>query len=504
MAILAAELPHAKSSGWTGPVALYGVYALLCVLALHPTAFTMAQTWLSSSSYHHGVVVAPLAIWMIMSRPHIAPASGPLSLVAVAGGAALWLAGHAAGVALVEQIAFVSLLIAGAGVVFGANALRVWALPLLFLYFMVPFGEVLIPVLQQITAHAVVGLLNFFGMAATLDGVLITTKSGVFEIAAACAGLNFLLAALMIACVYACQTLHNQRVRAAFIIIAALVALSANFLRAFALILIATLSNMRFAVGADHLAIGFVFYGAIFFLLFWIGAKMRNPKSVGPEHAPVAPRRPWRALVSGLALVPVLAASAYAAFVVDFAITLPSPPRDLTLNAPGWRILPAPENWSPTLNADNTGAATYQRDGERVYVSQAYIAQDRPGREIVNALNTPADGLGWRRIAALHEVVYLFGQSKPVPLAVLAGPERRRLLVATVYWRGDAVYTDKITFKWAQMNDKLRGRNPPGGVIMIASDYSGTPSQALQRIRAFTSDVETFDSWRKRIGGANS
>lgn len=504
MAILAAELPHAKSSGWTGPVALYGVYAALCVLALQPTAFTMAQTWLSSSSYHHGIVVAPLALWMIMSRPHMTPASGPLSLAAVAGAAMLWLAGHAAGVALIEQIAFVSLLIAGAGVVFGANALRVWALPLLFLYFMVPFGEVLIPVLQQITAHAVVGLLNFFGMAAALDGVLITTKSGVFEIASACAGLNFLLAALMIACVYACQTLHNQRVRAAFIVIAALVAIIANFLRAFALILIATLSNMRFAVGADHLAIGFVFYGAIFFLLFWIGAKMRNPKSVGPEHAPIAPRRSWRALVSGLALLPVLAASAYAAFVVDNTSTPPAPPHNLAWSAPGWRILPAPENWTPSLNADSTSAATYDRYGERVYMSQAYIVQDRPGREIVNALNAPADGRDWRQIAELREVVYLFGDSKPVPLAVLAGPERRRLLVATVYWRGDAVYTDRIAFKWAQMKGKLRGRNPSGGVIMIGSDYVGAPSEALQRIRNFTGDVESFTSWRKRHGGASS
>jgi EpsI family protein len=503
MAILAAELPHAKSSGWTTPVALYGVFVALCVLALQPTAFAMAQTWLSSSSYHHGVVVAPLAVWMIMSRPHITPATGPLSLVAIAAAAMLWLAGHAASVALVEQVAFVSLLIAGAGAVFGANALRVWALPLLFLYFMVPFGETLIPFLQQMTAHAVIGLLNFFGMTATLDGVLITTQVGVFEIARACAGLNFLLAALMIACVYACQTLHNQRVRASFVVIAAVVAIAANFLRAFLLILVATLSDMRFAVGADHLAIGFVFYGAIFFLLFWIGAKMRNPKSVGPEHAPIAPRRPWRPLIAAATMAPVIAVSAYAAFVVDFTMTLPSPPRELTLNAPGWRILPPPENWKPALDADRIDAATYDKHGDRVYVYHGYIVQDRAGREIVSAANTAADGREWRSIATLNEVVYLFGQSEKTPLEVLAGPDRRRLLIATVYWRGDAIYTDKIAFKWAQMNDRLRGRNPAGGVIMIGSDYVGAPSEALQRIRAFTSDVESFTSWRKRNGGAS-
>jgi len=380
----------------------------------------------------------------------------------------------------------------------------VWALPLAFLYFMVPFGEILIPFLQQMTAHAVINLLNFFGLDAALDGVLITTQAGTFEIARACAGLNFLLAALMIACVYACQTLHNQRVRAAFIMIAAVVALAANFLRAFLLILIATLSDMRLAVGADHLAIGFVFYGAIFFVLFAIGARMSRTNRVGPEHAPVAPRRPWRPLVAGAAMVPVIAAAAYAAFVFDFTVTLPSPPRDLTLNAPGWRILPPPENWAPSLNADKVSAATYDRQGARVYVHQAYIVEDRPGKEIVNARNAPADGHDWRQIAELNDVVYLFGESKPVPLAVLAGPDRRRLLVATVYWRGDAIYTDRIAFKWAQMQDKLRGSNPPGGVIMIGSDYAGEPADALQRIRQFTSDVESFAAWRARMAGASS
>ncbi len=215
---------EARRSDWSLPVVTFGVYVAVCVLALHPTALSMAQTWLSSSSYHHGVAVAPLALLMILSRPRIDPATGPLSLVAIAGAAALWLAGRAAGVALVEQFAFVTLLIAGAWAMFGSGAAKLWALPLLFLYFMVPFGEVLIPFLQALTANAVTGLLNLFGVSAVIDGTLIRTDAGLFEIAEACAGLNFLLAALMVACVYASQTLHRFKTRIAFIAIAAAVA----------------------------------------------------------------------------------------------------------------------------------------------------------------------------------------------------------------------------------------------------------------------------------------
>ncbi|WP_375202711.1 exosortase A [Hyphococcus sp.] len=503
MAMLAADFSSARRSDWSLPVATFGVYLAVCVFALHPTALSMAQTWLSSSSYHHGVAVAPLALLMILTRPRIDPATGPLSLVAITGAAALWLAGRAAGVALVEQFAFVTLLIAGAWAMFGSGAAKLWALPLLFLYFMVPFGEVLIPFLQALTANAVTGLLNLFGVSAVIDGTLIRTDAGLFEIAEACAGLNFLLAALMVACVYASQTLHRFKTRIAFIVIAAAVALVANFLRAFLMILIATLSNMRYAVGPDHLLLGLLLYAAVFGVLFWIGAKMRRPQGLGLEQAPVHARRAWRFSIALAALLPVVAASAYAAYVIDSGATVSPPPKLSSLSATGWRMLPAPQNWTPAINADRTETVTYDRNGDRVYVSTALFNKDRTGREIINSRNTAADGDDWRKIADRQEVVYLFGDSKEIPMEILAGPDRRRLLVAMAYWRGDDVYTSKLAFKWAQMKDKLNGVNPPGGIIIVAADYAGDPADALARIRAFTNDVERFADWRARMRRAS-
>ena len=499
MAMLAADFSSARRSDWTLPVAMYGVYLAVCVFALHPTALSMAKTWLSSSSYHHGVAVAPLALLMIMTRPRIDPATGPLSLVAIVGAAFIWLAGRAAGVALVEQFAFVTLLIAGAWMMFGSGAAKLWALPLLFLYFMVPFGEVLIPFLQMLTANAVTGTLNLLGVDAVIDGTLIRTEAGLFEIAKACAGLNFLLAALMVACVYASQTLHRFKTRIAFVMIATAVALIANFMRAFLLILIATRSDMRFAVGPDHLLLGLVLYAAVFFVLFWIGATMRKPQGVGFEHAPVRARRDWRFSVAMAALVPVIAASVYAAYVTNGGARPAPAPKLASLSAPGWRVLPGPQNWAPAVNADKADTITYDRHGERIYVSLALFNKDRPGREIVNYLNRAADGDDWRKIADREEVVYLFGESKEIPLEILAGPDRRRLLVMTAYWRGGDVYTNTFAFKWAQMIDKLKGVNPPGGIIMIAADYAGDPSEALTRIRSFTADIESFVEWQSRM-----
>lgn len=502
MAALTADFAVARRSDWTVPVAVYCAYALVCIAALHPTALTMAQTWVSSSSYHHGVAVASLALWMILTKPRINPSTSPLSLAAILPAAGLWLAGVAAGVALIEQVAFVSLLIAGAGAVFGAAALRLWALPLVFLYFMVPFGEVLVPFLQYATAQAAIAMLTLFGLAASIDGVLISTKAGVFEIAEACAGLNFLLAALMIAWVYACQTLSSVQTRLLFLALAVAIALFANFLRAFLLILAASLSDMRLAVGPDHLLIGLVFYGIIFFVLFWIGAKLQKPAGISPDHAPISARRPWRALVALAAFVPVIAASLFASMVIKAPAGNAAPLQLSPFSAPGWRILDGPQNWSPAYRADAGLAVTYQQGQSRVYVTTAYFTHDRPSREIITTENRAFDGVAWRKIATEKDVLYLFGQSTPTPLDILSGSERRRLLVASVYWRGDDTYTSKTAFKRAQMLDKLRGHNPPGGIIFIAADYAGQPEDALKRIRAFTSDVENFSAWRARNGGA--
>ncbi|MEZ5891526.1 MAG: EpsI family protein [Parvularculaceae bacterium] len=490
--------PPRACSDWTLPVAIYGAYALAAIFLLGGTAAEMASTWFSSSSYHHGVAVAPLAVFMILARPRIPPATSPVFFPFAAAAAILWLMGHAAGVALVEQVAFVTLLIAGAGIVFGESAVRLWALPLLFLYFMVPFGEVLTPFLQDATARACVAMLNLVQVPASIDGVLIKTDAGVFEIAEACAGLNFLLAALMIACVYACQSLNTLGARLGFIAIAALTAVVANFLRAFLVILIATASDMKYAVGADHLAIGFFFYAFVFGILLWIGQHMQKGRDMGPERTPFIPRRPWRSAAALTAFAPLLTAAAYAALVIDRTPATTTPASLAPFSAPGWRVLPAPQNWAPPLNADARRITTYEKNGARVYVAASYVTHDRKGREIVTYENRSYDGDYWRKIASAREPLYLFRQSEETPVDILAAPENRRMLAVTMWWRGHEVYTDRLSFKLAQMRDKLSGVNPPGGMIVMASDYAGEPDEALSRLRAFTADVEPFGVWRAR------
>ena len=418
--------------------------------------------------------------------------------VILLGGALFWIIGQAATVALISQLAMVTILIGGVGVIFGGGALRSWAYPLAFAYFMVPFGESIVPALQMLTAKIIVGLLAAFAMPVSIDGFLIHTKAGAFEVAEACAGLRFLIAATMIAAIFAYTAFQSWRKRLLFLGFAVLLALLANGLRAFLMVLVATLTEKSWAVGPDHLLAGWALYALIFAILIFIGRHYADQQSAAPQTRKIASVK-GASIYSVAAALIVTGAAMFNTAVVSRPVDKPAPANLTLFSAPGWRILPPPENWRPELaQADRTVQATYDQDGVRVYLSVGYFTHDRDGAEIVNRENRAWNGDDWRHIGSADAVIYQFGGSEKRELDILSGPQRRRLAVLKTYWVGDRAYSDAWRAKRAQMFAKLRGANPPGGVIFLAAGYQHDPSEAINTLRAFTNSTEPLDAWLQR------
>ncbi|NWG70920.1 MAG: exosortase [Parvularculaceae bacterium] len=264
-----------------GPGAAFAAFALTALVSFMPTVETMVRTWATAGAYHHGFLIAPLVLWLIWReerevRGDEARRSSPIrpapdaaancnrgALAAVAVSCALWLAGRALSANIIEQIAFVSLLIAGAVLAFGPGWAKARAFPLAMLYFMVPFGTSLAPTLQAAAAGVVTSCLDFAGVETARDGLILSTATGRFEIAEGCAGLNFLLASLIIASVYGALSLRGWKKR--LVLVAALGALAvlANFLRIFLVIALTEWSGGRIELAADHLLFGWALYGVL-------------------------------------------------------------------------------------------------------------------------------------------------------------------------------------------------------------------------------------------------
>ena len=65
---------------------------------------------------------------------------------------------------LLQHVAVVGMLVTVAVALLGRDVARVLWFPLLFLFFMVPFGEGLVPWLQAFTARFAVALLRLVGV----------------------------------------------------------------------------------------------------------------------------------------------------------------------------------------------------------------------------------------------------------------------------------------------------------------------------------------------------
>ncbi|MBV8869031.1 MAG: archaeosortase/exosortase family protein, partial [Acetobacteraceae bacterium] len=133
---------------------------LLALAALfHKEAAAAVTVWLGSTAYNHCLLVAPIAAYLVWDRraalSGVAPRPMPLLALAALPLSLAWL--------IAERIGFMEgrQLIALSGVellflgVLGGRAFAALSGPLLYLYFLVPFGGFLTPALQDFTARFV-------------------------------------------------------------------------------------------------------------------------------------------------------------------------------------------------------------------------------------------------------------------------------------------------------------------------------------------------------------
>src|SRR6185437_11085158 len=100
---------------------------------------------------------------------------------------------------------------------------RVLLGPLLYLYFLVPFGGFITPQLQDFTTAFTTRGLDFVGIPNYSDGFSIQIPQGTFYVAEACAGLRFLVAAVAFGCLYALVIYRSPWRRALFIAVSVVV-----------------------------------------------------------------------------------------------------------------------------------------------------------------------------------------------------------------------------------------------------------------------------------------
>ena len=269
------------------------VVSTVALLALfYSTAAEMVHTWSRHGTYAHGFVIVPISIWLVWQRRHhllvYTPQPNKLFLILMFFGLAVWALARLTGVLVVEELAFVGVIITSIATLIGWQATKFLAFPLLFLFFAVPMGEDLVPPMMEFTATFTVAAIKLSGIPVYRDGLWFSLPSGNWSVVEACSGVRYLIASVTLGVMYAYITYHTLWKRLLFIVMSALVPILANGIRAYMIVMIGHFSNMKYATGVDHLIYGWVFFGVVMFILFWIGSfwqeEQEPPEFVAPEH----------------------------------------------------------------------------------------------------------------------------------------------------------------------------------------------------------------------------
>ena len=282
-------------------------------------AMSMVEKWENDETFGHAWLILPIVLWLVWMRRDILARVNPRpcwwGLIPMAGAALLWVVGDLARVAFVEQFALVFMIQASVLTVLGLAVVRTLLFPLVYLLFLVPFGDQIMPFLQDFTARFCVALLHWLEIPTYHDGIFISIPTGDFEVAQACSGVRFVIAMLAVGSLYANIAFKSPWRRAAIIVISLIVPVIANGFRAFGIIYIAHMTDSEYAVGVDHIIYGWVFFSIVMVAVLLIGRlfsdRWIDDPAVDVEGkgltrvAAGTPRQAWIAVpaVAGIALL---------------------------------------------------------------------------------------------------------------------------------------------------------------------------------------------------------
>lgn len=485
---------------WRQPLAVLALLLAVILATYWQSAWGMVTIWARSDTYAHGFVVPLISLWLVWRQRAVlatlVPRPGPLAWLLMAGAAGMWLAGELVAVNAATQWALTMLIVLSVPAVLGWQVARALTFPLLFVFFAVPMGDFLLPRLMDWTADFTVLALRASGIPVYREGLQFVIPSGTWSVVEACSGIRYLIASVMVGCLFAYLSYQSARKRWLFVGIAVLVPLVANWVRAYLIVLLGHLSGNTLATGVDHLIYGWMFFGVVMGLMFLLGARWTDPVPAVPA-APAAPssaahhienkgknglKRPSikRCLLLFLIIVAPQAVLAVLALGVEMRpVQLVAP----TVALP-WRATAAPpSSWTPLflhasaqLDAGQTRADPNDPHAQQtVGLHLSYYRQQEGERKLVSSENKllASKNADWVRLSGGVAAARLQGQPLQVEQALLrqrnpaGAAQAQQLLVWRFYWVNNRFTASEVVGKLQGALGRLIGHGDDGAHIAL-------------------------------------
>ena len=474
------------TNAWRQSLAALAMLLVWNLFLYRDTVMAMVTIWSRSETFTHAFLVLPIVLWLVWrERQRIVlqtPWPSPGILFAISASAFAWLLGDLAAVNSVSQLALVSLLVLAVPAVLGLPVARLVVFPLAFLYFAVPIGEFFMPQLMDWTADFTVLALRLSGIPVFREGNQFIIPSGNWSVVEACSGVRYLLASLTVGTLFAYLNYQSTKRRVLFVIVSFLIPIVANWVRAYMIVMLGHLSGNKLAAGVDHLIYGWVFFGVVIMLMFFVGARWAEPDRPGIKktiqsgtHPDFSPTRLWAvtAFAAMIVALPHIALLAMANGEGGKSVTLVEPkilsPDWQVASEAGYAFKPAFQNPAAEINT------VFSSQGNPVGLYLGYYHRQTSGSKLVssnNALVTSKDPQ-WARVASGKREIQLNGNAVVVRTAELRGAALAslaadsRLVVWQIYWINGTMTTSDYLAKVYSAFYRLTGRGDESAAIIV-------------------------------------
>lgn len=463
---------------------------MVILFAFREQLALVVTAWDTLPSHAHGYVVLLIVAYLAWTKrtqlgcTPLFPSYIGLALFSLAALAAL--VGDLASAAVVVQFSLVFMLIFGVWATMGNAAFRTLMGPLCFLFFAVPFGHDILPLLMDWTANATVWGLRASGIPVLQMDRHFVIPSGSWSVIEACSGLRYLFTSFFVGSIFAYITYRHWLKRVTFVAAMLLLSLIANWFRAYAIVMIAHLTDNQWGFGLSHLAFGWVIFGIVVFLAFFIGARWADPE---PEVAAITAGQvaplPRIAIAAFAASALALASSAGAGFLMN---TYSAGYTSATLDVgPAVHGLETIQPQLPQLMPSYVGATTeirntYRFQNAEIQLYVAYYRNQTQGRELVNVNNLLESSKTWewrssQRQPSENGLLQTLHSEQYTKVGVIAHGAR-------IYWIGGFLTQSDSVSKLLQVFNLLRGRGDDSAAIIISASAE-TDDHAKQALAAF-------------------
>lgn len=487
-------------------VAVLTAYCLLITLIFYDTLMSMVSVWMNSETYTHGFLIAPISLWLawrMRDRFHeLVVRPEPWALLLILGAGTAWVLANIVDVLLIQRLAFVAMLVSGIWAIAGTAVVRCYIFPLGFLFLAVPMGSELILPLMILTADTTEFLLRVSGIPVFRDGMYLYLPTGTWSVVEECSGVRYVIASVTLGLCYAHLNYTSLWRQAAFVLAAIVLPVVANSLRAYSVVMIGHLSDMRYGTGYDHLVFGWVLFGVVMLLMFWVGSfwqQDEKPAATSTESSP-SPQKSTVLSLTAMTAVALVCAGLWPA--VAYTMNRSNNLIDVAaLTAPlatgTWQAVDS-ENWQWHPAAQDG----VDRELDQVYAHGAadqpiivglhlrQYLQQQQGAELVDTFYSPwrPDPAIWRIIEEQRPLSNI-DQPARVMEARVVSAHGSTLLIWSWYHIDGRHTANPYLVKILEAKQQILSGNRQGTRVFIATAVDQDRDQARQVLRDFINDL---------------